>query len=368
MDSILNVNGREHRLSLDPRVTLLDALRETMGLTGTKKGCDQGQCGACTVLVGGVRVLSCFVLAGAVNGAVTTIEGLSGEDGALHPMQQAFIDCDAYQCGYCTPGQIMSAVACIHEGHAGNEDDIREYMSGNICRCAAYPKIVQAVNYAIDRKALLAQGGYLAGKRTDQILPPGMAGFRDASLYPLKGPDIATAKKWLAKAGVKDGTGIEFYTSNRGASPLQAQIVQFNLKQIGLNVNSHLFARAVQIDKEGTRGEPFDITSEGWIADYADPYDFINVLLSGDNLHDSNNNNVAYFNDPKYNKAMTAASLMSGAARYKAYGNLDVNMMKDNPPWAARNNFNDRILLSAKVGCFTYNSIYSVDLAAACIK
>jgi xanthine dehydrogenase YagT iron-sulfur-binding subunit len=97
------------------------------------------------VLVGGVRVLSCFVLAGAVNGAVTTIEGLSGEDGALHPMQQAFIDCDAYQCGYCTPGQIMSAVACIHEGHAGNEDDIREYMSGNICRCAAYPKIVQAV-------------------------------------------------------------------------------------------------------------------------------------------------------------------------------------------------------------------------------
>jgi xanthine dehydrogenase YagT iron-sulfur-binding subunit len=145
MDSILNVNGREHRLSLDPRVTLLDALRETMGLTGTKKGCDQGQCGACTVLVGGVRVLSCFVLAGAVSGAVTTIEGLSGEDGALHPMQQAFIDCDAYQCGYCTPGQIMSAVACIREGHAGNEDDIREYMSGNICRCAAYPKIVQAV-------------------------------------------------------------------------------------------------------------------------------------------------------------------------------------------------------------------------------
>jgi ABC-type oligopeptide transport system substrate-binding subunit len=233
---------------------------------------------------------------------------------------------------------------------------------------AAGTALAKAVNYAIDRKALLAQGGYLAGKRTDQILPPGMAGFRDANLYPLKGPDITTAKKWATKSGVKDGQTIEFYTSNRGASPLQAQIVQFNLKQIGLNVNSHLFARAVQIDKEGTRGEPFDITSEGWIADYADPYDFINVLLSGDNLHDSNNNNVAYFNDPKYNKAMTAASLMSGANRYKAYGNLDVSMMKDNPPWAARNNFNDRILLSSKVGCFTYNSIYSMDLAAACIK
>ncbi len=148
MDTVLTVNGREHRLSLDPRVTLLDALRETMGLTGSKKGCDQGQCGACTVLVDGQRVLSCFVLAGAVRGKVTTIEGLSDETGALHPMQQAFLDCDAYQCGYCTPGQIMSAVACVHEGHARTEDEIREYMSGNLCRCAAYPKIVDAVKQA----------------------------------------------------------------------------------------------------------------------------------------------------------------------------------------------------------------------------
>ena len=133
-------------------------------------------------------------------------------------------------------------------------------------------------------------------------------------------------------------------------------------------MNTHLFARAVQIDKEGTRGEPFDLTTEGWIADYADPYDFINVLLDGANIHDSNNNNVAYFNNPKFNKAMTAASLMSGAKRYTTYGNLDVNMMLTNPPWAARSNFNDRILLSSKVGCFTYNAIYSVDLAAACLK
>jgi ABC-type oligopeptide transport system substrate-binding subunit len=124
----------------------------------------------------------------------------------------------------------------------------------------------------------------------------------------------------------------------------------------------------VQIAKEGTRGEPFDITSEGWIADYADPYDFINVLLSGDSLHDSNNNNVAYYNDPTFNKQMTAASNMSGAARYKAYGNLDVNMMLKNPPWAARNNFNDRILLSSRIGCFTFNSTYSLDYAALCLK
>jgi ABC-type oligopeptide transport system substrate-binding subunit len=228
--------------------------------------------------------------------------------------------------------------------------------------------LAKAVNYAVDRKAMLAQGGYLAGKRTDQILPPGVAGFRDANLYPLKGPDFTTAKKYAGLSGVKDGTGIEYYTSSTAASAAVGQIVQYDLKQIGLNVNIHQFARAVQIDKEGTRGEPFDITSEGWIADYADPYDFINVLLDGGNLHASNNNNVAYFNDPSYNKQMNAAALLSGAPRYKAYGNLDVAMMKNNPPWAARNNFNDRILLSSKVGCFTYNATYSVDLAALCIK
>ena len=151
IDTTLTVNGRIHRFSLDPRTTLLDALRETMNLTGSKKGCDQGQCGACTVLVDGVRVLSCFVLAAAVGGEVTTIEGLSDEAGVLHPMQQAFLDCDAYQCGYCTPGQIMSAVACVAEGHAGSDDEIREYMSGNLCRCAAYPKIVAAVRQAAAR-------------------------------------------------------------------------------------------------------------------------------------------------------------------------------------------------------------------------
>ncbi|WP_207461182.1 (2Fe-2S)-binding protein [Azospirillum sp. SYSU D00513] len=148
MDVLLTVNGQQHRLDLDIRVTLLDALRERLGLTGTKKGCDQGQCGACTVLVGGRRVLSCFILAATVDGEVTTIEGLAGEGDPLHPMQQAFLDCDAFQCGYCTPGQILSAIACVQEGHAESEDEIHEYMSGNLCRCAAYPKIVEAVQRA----------------------------------------------------------------------------------------------------------------------------------------------------------------------------------------------------------------------------
>lgn len=141
----IEVNGVKHQLSVEPRVSLLDLLREELNFTGTKKGCDYGQCGACTVHVNGKRVLSCLSLAIMQDGKkITTIEGLASGD-KLHPMQQAFIKHDGFQCGYCTPGQIMSAIACVQEGHAGNEEEIRQYMSGNICRCGAYPNIVDAI-------------------------------------------------------------------------------------------------------------------------------------------------------------------------------------------------------------------------------
>jgi xanthine dehydrogenase YagT iron-sulfur-binding subunit len=144
----LRVNGTEYRLRLDPRTTLLDCLRETVALTGTKKGCDHGQCGACTVHVNGVRMNSCLTLAVMHEGdEITTIEGI-GQPGALHPVQSAFVAYDAYQCGYCTSGQIMSAVALLKEPCGPNDADVRECMSGNICRCGAYPNIVAAIQQA----------------------------------------------------------------------------------------------------------------------------------------------------------------------------------------------------------------------------
>ena len=148
IDVVLRVNGSDHRLALDPRTTLLEALREELHLTGSKKGCGLGQCGACTVLMDGKRVKSCLSLAALTEGReITTIEGLAA-GGRLHPLQAAFIERDAFQCGYCTSGQIMAGVACIAEGHAGSAQEIRDWMSGNLCRCGAYDNIVAAIQDA----------------------------------------------------------------------------------------------------------------------------------------------------------------------------------------------------------------------------
>ena len=148
----LTINGRDRRLAVDPRTSLLDVLREHLDLTGTKKGCNQGACGSCTILLNGRRINACLTLALMHDGAtITTIEGLADGE-VLHPLQAAFIEYEGFQCGYCTPGQIVSGVACISEGHAGSQDEIRTWMSGNICRCGAYPGIVAAIAHAASER------------------------------------------------------------------------------------------------------------------------------------------------------------------------------------------------------------------------
>ena len=160
VDVRLKINGADHALTVDPRVTVLDLLREELNLTGTKVGCNHGQCGACTVLMNGTRVNSCLMLVAMADGAsIVTIEGLVRDDDKLHPMQRAFIEHDGFQCGYCTPGQIVSAVGCVKEGHANSPAEIREYMSGNLCRCGAYKGILEAVESARDETAALPIGG-----------------------------------------------------------------------------------------------------------------------------------------------------------------------------------------------------------------
>jgi ABC-type oligopeptide transport system substrate-binding subunit len=227
-------------------------------------------------------------------------------------------------------------------------------------------RLRRAINFAIDRKAILAQNGYLAGKRTDQVLPPGMAGFKDADLYPLKAPNLKAARKWAQ--GATRGGKLVYYAFNTSAAAAISQIFAFNVKQIGLETEVSQFAGSVLPEKVGTRGEPFDVALLGWTADYADPYTFIDVLLNGKNIRSSHNSNVSYFNSPSFNRKLDAAARTGGAERYSSYGNLDVDISKNGAPWAAYSNFNTRIFVSERVGCFTTSPVYVVNLAALCLK
>jgi ABC-type oligopeptide transport system substrate-binding subunit len=227
-------------------------------------------------------------------------------------------------------------------------------------------KLRQAVSNALDRKFMTAQHGFLAGKRTDQFLPYPMPGFKETDIYSLKGPNYVKGK---ALASVfTDAANAVIYTANTGVGPPIAQSVQFNLKQIGIDVEIKLFDRVVQHQKTAVKGEPFDLTYEGWGMDYPDPSNFINVLLDGRRIQLDNNQNVSYFNDAKYNTMMDAAYAKAGQARLDAYHALDVSLMKDAAPVAPYISTNARILVSTKVGCYSYTAIQSNNWTQICVK
>jgi peptide/nickel transport system substrate-binding protein len=226
-------------------------------------------------------------------------------------------------------------------------------------------KLRQAVAAAIDRPALIRQRGAFAGDPTDQYLPPGIPGYKDEEIYSTTGADVEQAKE-LAGTG-EHGSAV-MYTCNESPCPETAQIVQANLKQIGIDVEIKQFDRAVQFSKEGTKGEPFDIGFEGWQADYADPYDFINILLYGPNIGPKNNQNFSYFDDPTYNKRMADAAKLSGDERFDTYGQLDVDLAKGPAPLAAWANDNERSFFAERVGCQIYHPIYGEDIAQLCIE
>jgi ABC-type transport system substrate-binding protein len=228
-------------------------------------------------------------------------------------------------------------------------------------------KLRQAVNHAIDRPQLVRQHGFLGGGRTDQILPPGMPGFRDGNIYSLKAANPTRANQ-LAEGSKRDGK-IVFYTFNVTTGPPIAQAVQFELKQIGLDVEIKTFDRIVQHTKAATRGEPFDMTLEGWGADYPDPSNFINVLFDGTRLQAENNVNVSYFNDPAFNRKMEQAARLSGDERLRTYGNLDIDMMRNGAPAAPYINTNSRIFVSEELGCYNFSNVNSsTNLVAVCKK
>jgi ABC-type oligopeptide transport system substrate-binding subunit len=221
----------------------------------------------------------------------------------------------------------------------------------------------KAINYAIDRPALIRPAGYLAGKRTDQILPPALA--RPEGIYPLGGADLAAAKRWYAQARVKP-TKLVLYMTSAPLSVAQAQVLSFNLKQLGIDLEVKYFDAATLLEKAETRGEPFDLIRDGWLADYADGGTFLATLLHGRSIRPTGSLNKAYFNDPQTNARIDAASRLTGEARRKAWQDLDVDLMRNNPPWAPLYNANNRSFVSKSFGCFLYHPLYGLDIAAAC--
>jgi peptide/nickel transport system substrate-binding protein len=241
-----------------------------------------------------------------------------------------------------------------------------DYVALNTSRPTfASTKLRKAANYAIDRPAMLRQRGALGGKRTDQILPPNMRGYKDAKIYPIKGADYKKAKS-LAGSSCKNVT---LYTATSPVGQNLAQVFKYNLSQIGCDVNVKSFVGFAIYTAAGTRGEPFDAALVGWNQDYPDPYDFLNILLDGNNIHADNNNNLAYLNVGRVNKLLESANRLTGPARYKRYGNLDITISKNYAPWASYDNRNEREFVSKRTGGYLFQPANaSADLNTFFIK
>jgi oligopeptide transport system substrate-binding protein len=225
-------------------------------------------------------------------------------------------------------------------------------------------RLKKAVQYAIDRQAILAQGGAYAGVTNDQYMPPTMRGFKNVAIYPRR-PNLSQARS-LASGQTRGGSGV-FYCSNRAPSPQRCQIVQANLRNIGLNMDIRLFPRATQFELAGRRGEPFDLTLEGWHMDYFDPYDFI-FLVDGTTIRPANNVNFSYFNAAAFNRKITRAKTLVGVERYRAFSNLDHDLARNASPLATYASPNDRHYVSSRTGCYHYHPVFTYDYAAICLN
>jgi peptide/nickel transport system substrate-binding protein len=238
------------------------------------------------------------------------------------------------------------------------------YLALNNQRLFKSTNLRKAANYAIDRKGMINLRGAFAGHATDQLLPANLRGFKNANIFPFR-PNLAQARK-LAGGGSHNAT---MYTTTSPVGTNQGVLVQSLYKNIGINVDVNRYGTSTMYKKCGTKSEAVDICNVGWIADYPDPFDFMNVLLSGESIHDSNNNNYSYFNNATYNKKMNAAAKLFGAKRFSTYGSLDVQIMKSAAPIVAWDNDNDREFISAKTGCYTNQPVYGLaDLALLCVK
>jgi ABC-type transport system substrate-binding protein len=287
----------------------------------------------------------------------------------LTDMAQSFLQVKAGQADYDMAGlpptahqELFNSYGVNKSRYFVNPGPNITYLALNTSRPAfSNVNVRKAVNYAIDRPASLRVGGLLAGRRTDQILPPSIRGFQDAKLYPIKGADPAKAKQLAGNSNAE----VTILHTTSLTSVARAQVLQFNLRQMGLQTKLKPQPFAVAIKTAGTKGSDFDAFLIAWFADYPDPYDFINVLMDGDNIQDANNSNYSYLNNKAYNSRMHAAAKLSGNARYEAYGKLDVDLMRNLAPWAPLHNGNTREFISSRITNYIYHPVYAAAILNA---